>query len=249
MLHVTDPASEPSAALPLTFLARGLDILGSSRAEIYHLTHEAIYASDFGTRPMPVPRPLDEVLRDADGAITRTIDDDDFDLCAELLLVAPYAGAPWSGAATFALTVVMEVVERLGVLPSMTFDPASSPDTTAVDRRLYFLEESYHTQYVLGFLMLATLLPGAQPPEPTRGASYDDVVLPARLAGTPALWESGSVVPPREVLVDLALLRAYARRDFGQVGTLLSEHAEQDTRVTQQVTDALVRLSTFALSA
>ena len=245
VLDVADPASRAEAARPLTFLSRGLDLLGSSRKEMYHLTHEVIYASDFGLRRFEPPRPLAEVLRDVDGAIVRTLDDDDFDLCAELLLVAPYAGAPWSPTALFALTAVMDVVERFGALPSMTFHPTSSTATTAAERRLYFLEESYHTQYVLGFLMLATLLPGTTPPVPPPGPP-PVATLPARLSQSRAFWETTSAVPPCDVLVDVAVLRAYAQRDFGLLGAVLDAQPGPASRVVEQAADTLVRLSSYS---
>lgn len=247
-LGITGGASEPASALPLTFLARGLDVLGSSRAELYHLTHEVIYASDFGHRRFVGPRPLPELLRDVDGAIARTLDDDDFDLCAELLLVAPFLGGGWSTTAGFALTALLDVVDRFGVLPSMTFHPDGQADTSAAERRLFFLRESYHTQYVLAFLMLATLLPGRAPHGPA-AEPVDRPELVERLGGTPALWESTSAVPGEDARVDVALLRAYARRDFALVATLLTEHGHRRTRVVEQVAAALVRLGGFARRA
>jgi hypothetical protein len=249
MLGVQRPANHASVALPLTFLSRRLDILEASRAEMYHLTHEVIYATDFGFLPPNTVRPLSDVMRDIDGAIARTLDADDFDLCAELILATPFTATPWSPTTTAALTVLMEVVNEFGALPSMTYAPTITAQQSAADRRVYFLRESYHTQYVLAFLMLGTLIPGRNPLDlPAPGIGPAAAVMPRRVDDRQAMWERTSLAETAtatapDLFVDMALLRAYQARDYRTVGELLTNAATGGTRITEQTQDALVRLA------
>lgn len=239
-------SSNVAAALPLTFLSRGLDLLGASRMEMYHFTHELIYLTDFGHRRQQPPRPAAVLEQEASSAVARTLDDDDFDLCAELLLTWPYLQLPWNGVASYALASLLRVAGELGVLPSMTFDAttaAGQADDAA--RRAYFLKESYHGQYVWAFLMLATLLPGASPSWGAGRPSRRVPALPMARQGHPALW---TVLRPATgdaavLSFDVALTRAYAARDFALLGRLLATDDRPQTRLAEQVEDTLVRVA------
>lgn len=239
-------SSNVEAALPLTFLSRGLDLLGASRMEMYHFTHELIYLTDFGHRSQPPPRPAAVIEQEASSAVARTLDDDDFDLCAELLLTWPYLQLPWNGVASYALASLLRVAAELGVLPSMTFDASTAAghaDDTA--RRAYFLKESYHGQYVWAFLMMATLLPGAEPTYGGSGQAARVPALPIARPGHPPLW---MVLRPGTgdagaLSFDIALTRAYAVRDFALMSRLLATDDRPRTRLAEQVEDALVRVA------
>lgn len=157
------PVANVAAAIPLTLFARGLDVLSGTREELCCFTHAVIYLSDLGRSVPQLPGAAPDIIAEADAALARCMADLDFDLAAELLLTWPYLRANWSPIARAALNDMISMVEASGILPSATFVPYEWAKLPPAGRKRYFLRESYHTAYVWGFLMLATLQPWAAP--------------------------------------------------------------------------------------
>jgi hypothetical protein len=151
-------------ALGRAALTTGLDALSARRDEIYAFTHGLIYATDFGQSPRPLPRDTVELLDDAEIALARCLDDDDFDLAGEVLLSWPYLRARWTPAAAFAMSVLTRVEDEVGFLPSLSLRERSFSRLEGADRTHHVVSEAYHTAYVMGLLSAASLLPGCAPP-------------------------------------------------------------------------------------
>jgi hypothetical protein len=155
-------------------LGSALDVT-SSRTNLYAFTHALGYLTDFGARRVVLPRLPAAVLADAEAALARSLEIDDYDLAAELLLAWPLLGEQWSPAATFGFKVLAKVDDEVGFLPSLSLDPTKYKSLVGSDRRRYTIREGYHTVYVMGFLCAAMLRPGSAPPEDIEDAANTGV--------------------------------------------------------------------------
>ena len=157
--------SRMSQLLANSMLGRPMDALGSSRFDIYAFTHAVMYASDLGGRRIALPRPSAAIAADADTALAFSLNSNDFDLAAEVLMTWPMLGLDWSPTATFAFRLLASAEDDLGFLPGTKFDFARYRATLKGDERSrYALMTSYHTAYVMGFLCAAALRHGRAPP-------------------------------------------------------------------------------------
>ncbi|MGI8991548.1 MAG: DUF6895 family protein [Bryobacteraceae bacterium] len=126
-----------SRATRYSVLSRPMDLLNGSREDIYAFTHALMYATDLNLRPRQLPRGRVAILAEADVALARCLDEQDYDLGGEVLLAWPLTGKLWSAAASFGFRVL------------------------ANDS---LLASSYHHVYVMGLLYAAALQPGRLPP-------------------------------------------------------------------------------------
>ena len=229
-----------------TTLVTGLDALSSRREDLYAFTHALIYLSDFGRKPPQFPRHAGLVLQDAGAALARSLDEDDFDLCAELLMSWPYLRQPLSPTARFGLQVLCAVEDEVGYLPSLGLAASELAGLSTESRRRTVLDEAYHTIYVMGLLMAALLqagMPGSAPSPPppqTPGASEALLRLMPERSPRPQ-WErkfDRLAAAEREALADMlaaiALRRALMRHDLRRLRDILACCVSY--RLTDQVT-------------
>lgn len=142
---------------------KGLNALSARREETYAFTHALIYLSDFGQSMVEVTRPKEELGLDADCALARCLDDDDFDLAAETLMTWPYLRLEWSSTAKFAFEVLLTVEDAVGYLPSLSLRKDAFASQRSTEQDAYFLLEAYHTVFVMGLLCAACLTTGHYP--------------------------------------------------------------------------------------
>jgi hypothetical protein len=114
-----------SRLLAESMLGRPLDALGSSRLDLYAFTHAVMYASDLGRRQVVLPRRSFDIANDAIPALAFSLDGDDYDLMAEVLLTWPMLRLAWGQCATFAFHLLAHVQDALGFLPGLGFDRSS----------------------------------------------------------------------------------------------------------------------------
>lgn len=158
------PARGDSQLVANSMLGRPMDALGSTRLDIYAFTHAVMYASDLGGRLIARSRPPAAIGADAEAALAYSLDSNDFDLTAEVIMTWPMLGFAWSPAATFALSILADVEDRLGFLPGLTFDFPRYQASAGDDRLRFALATSYHTAYMMGFLCAVSLRQGCMPP-------------------------------------------------------------------------------------
>lgn len=213
-----------------TTLATGLDVLTSRREDLYAFTHAAIYITDFGNETNCTLRNLLDILADAEGALARSIDDDDFDLCAELIMMWPYFGASLDSTPRFCLTVMEAIEDDIGFLPSLSIRTSELAGLAPEVRKYRVLDEAYHTVYVMG-LLCASLMrrpipneahPVLRPAEPAR---IRELLLPK--SQTPQ-WEvafdsaqSDTKSGLSSFLASIALRRALIANDLNLVRRIL----------------------------
>ena len=237
----TDVADRTDVAISI--LAHPLDALASTSDDAYAFTHALMYAGDLGSRVPRLPRGQATIEADAEAALGRCLDDQDFDLGGEVLLTWPLLRRPWSAAATFGFGCLAAIEDEAGFLPGLSVSTEAFAALEGEQRTRYAVAMSYHTAYVMGLLCALSLRPGPVPPTTVpksrhhRGAS--DAL--ARLAdgdvssGRPRHWESrftDLAAEQRDALAPLVLaihLRRSARdRDLAVVQALLRLAADYD---------------------
>jgi hypothetical protein len=258
------PARPDFAAIDASATALGTrqDAIFATRDEVYGLTHALIYHTDFGHRCPPLPRALDEIVADAGSALARCLDEDDFDLGAEVLLTWPYSLTPFDPVAAFGLQVLRSIHDEIGYLPSMTLREDEYAALGEGERPAYYYKEAYHTEYVMGLLTAAILAPDVKP-TPQLAECEAGVAAARRLrdqlpdrAHTP-LWEEsfesltpseqGALVP---LLADVGVRRIVRSGRFSALPAFLTSavSALADIRVpptpaVEQGVELLSRLS------
>lgn len=233
-------ARKMSRLLTESMLGRPLDALGSSRLDCYAFTHSLIYVSDLGTRSATLPRKSSDIAADATAALAFSLDGDDFDLTAELLLTWPMLRLSWSPSASFAFHVLVDVHDELGFLPGLSFDRSRYDHLHGSQRMPYALATSYHTILVMGFLSAAALLPGPAPaasvPATRRRSSGRTALLSLfedessrphwrRNLAALSTRQQDSVAP---LLLTMLLRRAKAKGDLGLIRECLSVSLRHD---------------------
>ena len=211
---------KPDPCLPArSMLGRPLDVLASTRDDIYAFTHAVMYMTDLGERLVELPRAAEEIGADAEAALAYGLDIDDFDLAAEVLLTWPMLRIPWSEAACIGFGVIASAEDELGFVPGPSFDREHYDGLTDHGRDDYLLTSSYHTNLVWGFLCAAALRPGCSPQLTTRRPKGVDKVGDTLLGLDPEcispLWKRARTmsVDQREALAPMlvvALLRRAA---------------------------------------
>ena len=229
---VAPSRSEPR--LPaLSLLGRPLDTLACARDDVYAFTHAAMYLSDLGTRRARLPRSRAAIVADAEAGLAYSLDRDDFDLAAEVVLTWPMLRLPWSSIAIFAFHLLTAVQDELGFLPGLAFDRVLYQSLRNDEQFDYVLATSYHTNYVMGFLSAALLTRGSAPPvavpNARRTPGVGEAILQRidadassprwrRLADELARGQLDSIAP---LVLAVALRRATACGDLKRVRELL----------------------------
>jgi hypothetical protein len=158
------PRRRDSRLIAESMLGRQMDALGSNRFDIYAFTHAVMYASDLGGRRIALPRPSAVIAASAGAALAFSLDTNDFDLAAEVLLTWPMLHLAWSPVATFAFGILAGVEDNLGFLPGLPFNEQHYQTLKGNERSRYTIVTSYHTSYIMGFLCATALGPGCAPP-------------------------------------------------------------------------------------
>jgi len=202
-----------------SMLGRPMDALGSTRLDIYSFTHAVMYASDLGSHPIARTRSRAAIAADADAALAYSLDSNDFDLTAEVIMTWPMLGLPWSPAATFAFSILANVEDSVGFLPGLAFDCTRHQALTGEERSRFALATSYHTAYVMGFLCAVALRQGCEPPavvppaRRSRGAAAGLLPLISNESPTPCWKEPiGALAPHQQDSVAPLLLTVLLRR-------------------------------------
>jgi hypothetical protein len=250
----------PSPAL-LSVLNQPIDVLGGGREDIYAFTHALMYFRDFNIRPRRLPRARSVILAEAEAALARCLDAEDYDLSGEVLMAWPLTGASWSVAAAFGFRVLAGVEDKNGNLPAPGTQPQRLDRLEGEARGDYWLATAYHTIYVMGLLCAAALHPGRAPPRgiarrSAAGRGTADTILQFLDSDdrSPHWRQQIDEISPSErdalagFLLNIALYRKVRRREFGAVLELLRIGfglGLADTPASSQCAELLERLAVF----
>jgi hypothetical protein len=263
-------ARELRRSARLSIVGQPLDVLNAGDDELYAWTHAVMYAARFERNKAALPRPRRVVLAEAEVALARSLDAEDYDLAGELLMAWPLTGGRWSPVAAFAFRVLAEVEDRAGFLPTPGTRLVEMKAREGVERRRYFLSTAYHTAFVMGFLCAAALAPECAPPWKIVRSSrriVGDGVRGAAKALMPWLEDGGAMRHWQEVFAELedaerdalapmlfamAMQRKTQERDFGTVARLLGVGQEMGLAngpVASQAAELLERVCVYAAAA
>ncbi|WP_157522308.1 DUF6895 family protein [Mitsuaria sp. 7] len=143
-----------------TCIAWPLDVLGCSTLDLYLFTHVVMYASDMGRRPVHLPRPVAEILAEAEAGLAAALDADNFDLAAELLWTWPMLRQPWSPVAAFAFDVLARVQDEQAFLPGPDYAQWAEQVGHGLAHEDVVMRTSYHATLVMGMLCAVALQSG-----------------------------------------------------------------------------------------
>jgi Domain of unknown function (DUF6895) len=233
-------AREFSLAARHSVLGRPMDLLSGSQDDVYAFTHALIYVTDFNLKPRPLPRSASEILAEAEAALGRCLDEEDYDLGGEVLLAWPLARRRWSAAAAFGFRVLAAVEDQAGFLPSSGTRLERLNELSGDERAEYLLATAYHTAYVMGLVCAGALKLGKAPPAriPTNGrttGSAGPILQFIDADGKSPHWRQEFeqlASPERDALAGLllaiALRRQVSRRDFAGLRELLAVGSRLD---------------------
>lgn len=242
-------------------LNQPMDLAGGNKDDLYAFTHALMYVTDFGNHTRRLPRARRVILEEAEAALARCLDEQDYDLSGELLLAWPLTGGSWSAAAIFGFHVLANVEDKAGFLPTPGTRLQRLNELQGDERTDYFLGTSYHSTYVMGLLAAAALRPGRAPPSkiPPNNAlrgSASKILGYLRRDGAIPHWqhEVGRFTPSEQdsvagMLLNIALYRMIRERRFHEAHELLSmcySLGLADTPMASQTAELLYRLATVS---
>jgi hypothetical protein len=238
-----------------------MDLLRGSRQDFYAFTHALMYISDFNVSKRRLPRCRSVILEEAEGALARCLDEEDYDLAGEILLAWPLTGRSWSAASVFGFRVLAHIEDQVGFLPASSTHIATLHRLHNDDRSDYFVATAYHTVFVMGLLCAVALQPKRTPPValPTNDAALscsDWLFALIDTDGKKTHWrEEANRLDKLQrdalcgFLLNVAIRRRVNSRDFSGVRELL-ERAYRlglaNTPASSQAAEMLDRIATFA---
>jgi hypothetical protein len=236
-----------------------MDLFGGTREDMYAFTHAVMYTADFNIRPAPFPRSRQVLVGEAEAALARALDSEDYDIGGELLLTWPLTGTTWGAAAAFGFRVLADVEDQVGFLPAAAtrLDRLNAMQGEA--RGEYLTATAYHTAYVMGLLCAAALAHDRGPP--LRPPLQDSV--PRSAAAIVPFLDDGSrrrhwqdaldrlTFADRDavsgLLLAIALHRRIAAHDFAVVAKLLEVAMSLELADTPSASQAAELLDRLAL--
>jgi hypothetical protein len=244
-----------------SILNRPMNVLGAGRDDFYAFTHALMYLTGFGVKNTRLPRARAVVLAEAEAALARCVDEEDYDLAGELLMAWPLTAGPWSPAAVFGFRILANVEDKIGILPAPTPWSQKRHERVDDDQTDEFLAAAYHTAYVMGLLCAVALQPGRTPPTkisaPISNKGHANELLASLdMDNRNPHWrkelEQLSVAERDALtgfLLTIAIQRKVKERNFEAVFELLSGGYAKgitDTPAASQAAEMLDRLSSFA---
>jgi hypothetical protein len=252
--------STTSSTARISILNHPMDLLNGTRDDIYAFTHALMYVTDFNLQPMPLPRSRLVILAEAQAALARCLDEQDYDLTGEVLLSWPLTGKSWSAAAAFTFRVLAHVEDKAAFLPTPSTRISELRALEGVERTQYLVATAYHTAYVMGLVCAASLRPGHEPP----ATLPSDNVKPGVAKRILSLLDADGRAPHwreefrqlteqeadalAEFLIDIALRRKFAARDFEGIRSVLELAYDlnlTDRPGVSQAAEMLHRLATY----
>jgi hypothetical protein len=252
----TSPGRDWRPDLLNSVLHQPQDIVGGLRQDAYAFTHLIMYCTDFGFRAPRLPRPRSVILGEARSLFAKCLDDEDYDLAAEVLLAWPLSGARWCASAIFGFRVLARVEDQVGVLPAGTTKTDRLNKLGGKERAQYALGTAYHTALFMGLICAASLRPGRAPLIRITGPQIEKSFLDRLLQvldrdqghwqpelSNLAESERNALAP---LLLDIAIAQKCRKRDYETVSQLLkaaSQHRMANSTLCGQAAQLLERLA------
>ena len=245
-------------ATEASILNQPMDLLNATREDMYAFTHALMYVCRFGILPLHLPRTRESICMEAEAALARCIDEQDYDLSGELLLSWPLSGNTWSTGAAFGFRVLAWVEDAAGFLPTPATRVDQALQLQGRERDDYFLSSAYHAMYVMGLLCATALHTNRAPPKhlPATGVikgSFDSIFPLFDADSSHRHWKevlkTATDIEQDALsgfLLHVAIHRAYAKRNFTAMHNLLSQGSRLgliDTPIASQTAEMMERVA------
>jgi len=253
------PGPEWQSNLKLSALSRPIDILGGLKEDAYALTHLVIYCTNFGFSAKRLPRPKSEVLAEARSLLAKCLDEEDYDLAAETLMIWPQLGVPFCASSAFGFWVLLQVESQVGVLPSVRTRSDRLKRLKGDDKTRYAFATAYHTALVMGLLCAVSLHKERRLPTRLNGLTVEKLLIDKLLSfidEDQGHWQPIFVALSEAerltlapLLLDIALAQKFRRRDYNAANQLLEIAAKfgiVQSPLSVQASEMLERLSAFS---
>jgi hypothetical protein len=258
------PTTMPDAcsiASQQSALAHPMDLFGGTREDVYAFTHAIMYTADFNLQPASFPRPREALLAEAEAALARALDEEDYDIGGELLLAWPSTGTMWGASAAFGFRVLADVESAVGFLPVAATRIDRLNRLEGECRADYLTATAYHTVFVMGLLCAVALGNQREPPrhipsQNSRPGSAVAILPYLSDSSRRRHWQDsldrlkpGEVDAVSGLLLIIAFHRRIAAYDFEGVMRLLELAVSlgmSDTPAASQAAEMLHRVSLFA---
>jgi hypothetical protein len=242
----------------LSVLNCPMDLLHGTSEDVYAFTHALMYLRDFNILPLPLPRNRGEILREAEGALARCLDEQDYDLGGEVLMAWPLTGRSWGPAAFFGFRVLAGVEDQAGFLPTASTRLEPLRSLVGVEREKYLLATAYHTIYVMGLLCAVSLQDGRVPRsyvsvEGQSGEAAREILAYLDSDGKKTHWrnevdrmERSALAGIAPLLFHVALRRRAVENDFASLVALLEIGTKYElarTPMASQAAEMVMRVS------
>jgi hypothetical protein len=249
--------------IPYTLLTHPIDLLHGTRDDMYAFTHALIYSAGIDQGFEALQRQKEEILDEADAMLAKCLDEQDYDLTAELLLSWPLTGSEWSPTSVFALRVLEQLENKVGFLPSPSIHTEIPKGIRESERISYLYGTTYHTIYVMG-LLCSTILKYQWNPsrvscqkKSEKGIAKKVLSLLAEKSYTPfwlSVYNGMSECEQDSIAVcvfNISLIRSISKMDYEHVFQILKFGAEISlintaiARQTAELLDRVEKMSTF----
>src|SRR5579884_1018414 len=159
-------------AIALSPIGAGVDLLEATTEDAYAFTHALPYATDFGRLPLPLPAKVQRLVELAEAIVVKSLDEDDLDLLAEVLMAPAILRVPWTPTLEFGWLVLERVWNEFGFVPGPGLpDPVEGETRAQRVRRV--LGTTYHTSFAAGLCCATLIVCDALPPESYRCETRD----------------------------------------------------------------------------
>ncbi|WP_457096732.1 DUF6895 family protein [Lysobacter sp. P5_B9] len=239
LLRMTNASPARLARTRDCILDHPLDAIAPTPDDLYAFTHCLLFGTDLGLRAARFGRSGAALATDAETALARCLDIQDFDVAGELLMTWPMLQRRWSNGASFGFLCLAHAEDEAGFLPApgMSLQPLAS--LSGIDRTRHLLATSYHTIYVMGLLCALALRTGVTPRSSLSPSTRRVLPRPREVLdpapGDSRVWckvFDGLPTAAQEALTPFLLTvqiqRAAARRDFAGIQRLLGVAAGFD---------------------
>jgi len=218
------------SAISLSPLGVGVDLLQATTNDAYAFTHALPYATDFGRVPLPPYVDRKNLLGIAEALAVKALDEDDFDLLAEVLMATPILRLGWTPTLSFAWSVMERAWDEYGFVPGPGVPPAPENETrTKKVRRV--LGTLYHTTFAAGLCCATMIACESVPPKIEHEVAGNLEAPPGKGTAWKINWNRSSrAVQESLIFLNLAftLRRAVETIDLNGIREILMRAAASD---------------------
>lgn len=241
----------------LSCLLHPVDVFSENADGAYSITHAIMYGA-FEEKLIP-GIDTERLFQMIEALLIRYLDEQNYDVAAELLIAWPLLSRKWSPTAVFALHCIFKIEDRVGFLPAPGLEREKIDGAEQMAKRTYIYSINYHTALVMGLLCNAILENPVGEEVVSLHGNYPDKwrqrIEQEIYAGKDVHWkefyreldtdQKENLLP---MLYQVCLIRWIRKKQYGNVSELLdcADAGLQNLEASRQAKELLHRLSIIA---